>query len=95
MSRLVEEEAKYSDDRGSHEEFIIQCDTGDGDYLRATWDEFDPEWRYLWIEATVDNRWRSRIKAAWRNLRGRHPEVCTILLNQEAVKSLREFLADK
>lgn len=94
MSRLNEEEVKYSNEKGTHEEFIAQCDGSDGDYLRLTWDT-DPEWRYMWIEVSTDRRWRSRLRYALKTLRGRHPEEFSIILNDEAVRNLKRFLWGK
>lgn len=91
MTILSEETEKYGTNGKSHAEFIAQCDAGDGEYLRITWDD-DPEWRYMWIEVTNDKRWRTRLKVAWKVLRGRHPENAAIILNEIAVRNLTEFL---
>lgn len=94
MTILSEESDKYSTNGKSHTEFIAQCDGGDGEYLRITWDD-DPEWRYLWIEVSNDKRWRTRLKVAWKVLRGKHPENAAIILNEIAVRNLKKFLWGK
>jgi hypothetical protein len=90
MSYLEEDQAGLED----HEELIFQCCAGDGDYLRITWDEEDPEWRLLWIEAYPSPSIRDRIRSAIRTLKGTGTDN-GVLLDKQAVRKLQEFLKDK
>lgn len=88
MSRLEEVEAKYGT-----RELIVPCDCADSDYLRMTWDD-DPTWRWLWIESHHRPRGWGRVKAAWRALRGLSIRVDEVVLSDESVAALTEFLAE-
>lgn len=89
MSRLTELEDKYDT-----QELIFPCDCGNGDYLRITWDK-DPDWRVLWIEAWGNKiTLRNRIKGAWRILRDQSWQHTEILLDDQTVKKLVDFLSD-
>lgn len=90
MSRLTELE-KWPE----REELIFPCDCHDADYLRITWDP-DPEWRFLWIEAWSHTPgFFARIKGAWRILTGRSWQHSEIILNEETVEQLAQFLTAK
>lgn len=89
MSRLKELE-KWAD----HKELIFPCDCANGDYLRITWDEQHGDFRYLWIEAW-GNRigpWK-RIKGAWSILRNKSWQHTEIILTEETVVALNDFLS--
>lgn len=89
MSHLTELE-KWPD----HTELIFPCDAHDGDYLRITWDDEDPQWRMLWIEeSSLPQRFRSRLVKAIKLLLGQRVEGASVLLSDDAATSLRDFLA--
>ena len=89
MSRLTELE-KWP----GHTELILPCDGHDGDYLRLTWDEDDTDWRYLWIEeSSLPTSLRKRIVSAWKTLLGQRVESKSVVLADEAVRELRDFLS--
>jgi hypothetical protein len=93
MSRLVELEERLGP---KHAELIYPCDCGDGDYLRITWDDDDPEWRYLWIESSHLLRgsapiWK-RIKGAVGLLLGRGYQPTEIVLTEAVAAEIAAFL---
>lgn len=88
MSRLAEIE------HPDHQELIFPCDCRDGDYLRITWDD-DPEWRCLWIENLHRPRLRTRIRDAWRTLVGRPTSSGEVILTEESLSALVDFLTDR
>lgn len=91
MARLTELE-KWP----NHEELIYSCDCGGGDYLRITWDEEDPEWRVLLVEAWAQKvgLWK-RIKGAWRILRDQSWQHTEILLTPQVCEELGQYLLSK
>lgn len=89
MSHLTEIE-----DPG-HEELIFPCDCHNGDYLRITWDDEDPKWRYLWLEGVQQPQRTRRIRTAWRAIRGKQLDVGEVMLSPVSVAALREFLNGK
>jgi hypothetical protein len=90
MTRLTELE-KWPD----HTELIFPCDCSDQDYLRITWDDTDEEWRYLWIEQNQRPRGWNRVKTAVAALRGRVITHGEVILSDESIDGLYEFLKDK
>lgn len=78
------------------DEWIFPCDChGRGDYLRVSWDNADPDYRYLWIESnalTAPLRWRHRIGKAWAALRGDSWTCAEILLDEDTVQRVVDVL---
>jgi hypothetical protein len=79
-----------------HDELIFPCDCSDGDYLRLTWDDDDPEWRFLWVETWSHSPgfWK-RLRGAWRIVTGRRWQHSEVVLSSEVVAALSEFLESR
>lgn len=88
MTRL--REAETHDIR--EEIFPCSC-VGVCGYVRISWDESDPESRWLWLEnVTGGDTFLQRLKAAARIILGREAVRHDITLRPESVDSLVEFL---
>jgi hypothetical protein len=92
MSHLTEIEGRFGP---GHEELIFPCDCSDQDYLRITWDDEDSDWRFLWIEHDHKPHGWNRVKSAVAALRGRVLTHGEIILTDESVDGLYEFLKGK
>ena len=73
-------------------EFLVECDGGDGEYLRISWDE-DPDFRILWVEVVPDVTFRSKVKSAIKALRGRRHNNTGIILGPAKIDALKTFLS--
>lgn len=90
MARLTELE------RDDQEEILLACDAIDGDYLRITWDNDDPDFRYLWLEINeYPLSFRRKIRAIWRIVRGKQHPWGEVILNDKAVQELAAFFNTK
>jgi hypothetical protein len=78
------------------DQLIFPCDCANGDYLRITWEDDDPEYRYLWIESAYQrHKFRSRVAGAWRVLTGKPHSSTEVLLSEKTVVALHAFLSLK
>lgn len=80
-----------------HEEHVWFCDCTELTHaMRATWDEDDPEWRYLEFHSVIrPNTWKQRIEWAWKAIRGKDTYGSEIILHPEVVRSLKAFLEQR
>lgn len=82
------------------DDLIFPCNCGDGDhYLRVTWDEDYPEYRALWIEShqliARQTRLRTRLRRAWKLIRGTGYQPAEIVLTDEHLTALTNYLTGK
>jgi hypothetical protein len=89
VSHLTESESP------GHEQLIFPCDCHDCHYLRVAWDDEDSECRYLWIEHNERPRGWERVRSAVKALRGKSVLHGEIILTDESVASLVDFLTEK
>lgn len=96
MGHLTEQENKYSTDKGKHHSLIFECDGADGDYLRISWDEEDPDWRMLWVEVDAPNGFFAKVKYCASVFFGykKHRLTPGVILGKEEVESIREFFKE-
>lgn len=79
-----------------HEVLVLLCDASDGDYLQVEFDLEDSEWRYLEVADVCRPRaWRDRVKMAWKAVRGQEFYGGSVILNQNAIDELVEYLSEK
>jgi hypothetical protein len=79
-----------------HETLVLLCDASDGDYLQVEFDLEDSEWRYLEVTDLYRPRaWRDRAKMAWKALRGQEFYGGSVILNEQSIIELVEYLKDK
>lgn len=73
----------------------LECDCNNGEKIELAWDDddWDDEWRYLWI-SLVPSRLGlfGRIKAASKMLFSKDPTWGEVLLNKESVQVFADFL---
>lgn len=93
MSRLVELEEKYP--KSPTKEFILSCDCVDTGYLRISWEDDFPEYRYLWITHALGLKsFRHRIRDAWNVLLGRPLDTGEVILDPVSTDALITFLQE-
>lgn len=77
-----------------HYDYIWQCDCSDIHYLTMTWDDKDPDWRYLSIaDAWSGRRFRDRLQGAWKLMRGQHHCGTEIILSEKTIAEVLEALS--
>lgn len=80
--------------RDGHYEHIWRCDCMDSHFVTLSWDDEDPQFRYLsLVDAWQGRRLGERIKGAWKILRGRYHTGAEVLLTDEAVAGVRAVLS--
>lgn len=77
-----------------HYDYIWSCDCSDIHYLTMTWDDEDPDWRFLSIaDAWSGKRFRHRLRGAWTLLRGHYHSGADIVLTDKTIAEVLEVLS--
>lgn len=77
-----------------HYDYIWPCDCSDIHYLTMSWNDKDPEWRFLSIaDGWSSHRLRDRVKGAWKILRGRSFCASEIVLTEKVVNEVLDALS--
>lgn len=80
--------------KASADSYIWPCECSSYHYLTIDWDDADPTWRLLEISDTYHpTRWRDRIAAAWKMLRGQEHWPVSVLLDDANVADIMMVLS--
>lgn len=78
---------------GGHHEHFFPCDCGDWHYIGVSVDDEDPDWQYLMVDdAYWPHRWRDRLRAAAKVLRGRPHYHSGVVLDEANTLDLKRVV---
>ena len=87
--------AQLESRRSNIEHHIWECECGCC-YLRISWDNQNPEYRFLWIETFQrPDKIKARVKTMWRALRGREVGHHEVVLDEPKITSIYNFIKEK